>query len=47
MPNIFNYHDYRQFLGDFYNEKKSSSATFSYQNFLKKLVLQVSHIFIM
>lgn len=36
MPNVFNYHDYRLFLGDYYEEKKSSSPTFSYQNFSQK-----------
>jgi uncharacterized protein (TIGR02147 family) len=36
MPNIFNYQDYRQFLGDFYEEKKSQSTSFSYQNFSQK-----------
>jgi uncharacterized protein (TIGR02147 family) len=36
MPNIFSYHDYRQFLGDFYGEKKATTPTFSYQNFSQK-----------
>ncbi len=36
MPNIFNYQDYRQFLGDFYEEKKSQTPSFSYQNFSQK-----------
>jgi uncharacterized protein (TIGR02147 family) len=36
MPNIFNYHDYRHFLGDFYDEKKATTPTFSYQNFSQK-----------
>ena len=33
MPSIFNYHDYRKFLGDYYEEKKTSRSAFSYQNF--------------
>lgn len=36
MPNIFNYQDYRQFLGDYYKEKKKLKPTFSYQNFSQK-----------
>lgn len=36
MPNIFNYHDYRKFLGDYYSENKTSRSTFSYQNFSRK-----------
>jgi uncharacterized protein (TIGR02147 family) len=33
MPNIFNYTDYRKFLGDFYLEQKAASPSFSYQKF--------------
>jgi len=36
MPNIFKYHDYRVFLGDYYREKKSQTPTFSYQNFSQR-----------
>lgn len=31
MPNIYNYLDYRQFLEDFYKEKKKKNPKFSYQ----------------
>jgi uncharacterized protein (TIGR02147 family) len=33
MPSVFEYQDYRKFLGDFYGEKKTSRNAFSYQNF--------------
>ena len=36
MPNIFKYNDYREFLSDYYGEKKKKNPTFSYQNFSKK-----------
>lgn len=36
MPKIFNYQDYRQFLADYYEEKKNVTETFSYQNFSRK-----------
>lgn len=36
MLNIFNYHDYRRFLGDYYSEKKANNPSFSYQNFSQK-----------
>jgi uncharacterized protein (TIGR02147 family) len=36
MPNIFNYSDYRKFLADFYQEKKTSVPSFSYQNFSRQ-----------
>lgn len=36
MPNIFSYQDYRQFLGDYYEEKKATHPTFSYQSFSQK-----------
>jgi uncharacterized protein (TIGR02147 family) len=36
MPSIFNYHDYRKFLADYYEEKKTSRTAFSYQNFSRK-----------
>ncbi|MBN1600968.1 MAG: TIGR02147 family protein [Chitinispirillaceae bacterium] len=36
MPNIFTYHDYRQYLGDYYTEKKAKCPAFSYQNFSQK-----------
>jgi uncharacterized protein (TIGR02147 family) len=36
MPNIFNYSDYREFLADYYREKKESIPSFSYQNFSRQ-----------
>jgi uncharacterized protein (TIGR02147 family) len=33
MPNIFSYLNYREYLEDFYNEKKSKNGAFSYQGF--------------
>jgi len=33
MPSIFHYQDYRKFLGDYYELKKTSTDFFSYQNF--------------
>jgi len=36
MLTIFNYQNYRQFLADFYEEKKKASPSFSYQNFSRK-----------
>lgn len=36
MPVIFNYQDYRKFLADYYDEKKASGSSFSYQNFSRK-----------
>ena len=36
MPSVFNYQDYRKFLADYYEEKKASSSSFSYQNFSRK-----------
>lgn len=36
MPSVFNYQDYRKFLGDYYEEKKASGSAFSYQNFSRK-----------
>jgi uncharacterized protein (TIGR02147 family) len=33
MPTIFDYTDYRKFLADYYEEKKKTSASFSFQNF--------------
>lgn len=36
MPSVFNYQDYRKFLADYYQEKKASSSSFSYQNFSRK-----------
>ena len=36
MPNIISYQDYRQFLGDYYEEKKAILPTFSYQSFSQK-----------
>ena len=36
MTTIFNYQDYRKFLADFYEEKKTATPSFSYQNFSRK-----------
>ena len=36
MKPIFKYIDYRQFLDDFYNEKKRTTRTFSYRYFAQK-----------
>lgn len=33
MPNIYNYLNYREYLEDFYNERKKEDSTFSYQVF--------------
>jgi len=36
MPDIFSYTDYRKFLADYYEERKTSRFAFSYQNFSRK-----------
>jgi uncharacterized protein (TIGR02147 family) len=36
MRNIFSYTDYRQYLADYYQEKKKAAPSFSYQNFSRK-----------
>jgi uncharacterized protein (TIGR02147 family) len=36
MPSVFKYQDYRKFLADYYDEKKASVPSFSYQNFSRK-----------
>jgi uncharacterized protein (TIGR02147 family) len=36
MISVFNYTDYRKFLGDYYSEKKSLNSHFSYQVFADK-----------
>ena len=36
MPNIYNYLNYREYLEDFYNERKKGDSTFSYQVFADK-----------
>ncbi len=36
MPNIFSYLNYRDFLRDYYLEKKANNAQFSYQSFANK-----------
>jgi uncharacterized protein (TIGR02147 family) len=36
MPSLFHYQDYRKFLADYYQEKKTSVHSFSYQNFSRK-----------
>lgn len=47
MPNIFSYQDYRQFLGDFYEEKKLFIPIFPTRIFLRKLVLPVNLLYSM
>jgi len=36
MPNIYNYLNYREYLEDFYNERKKEDSTFSFQVFADK-----------
>jgi uncharacterized protein (TIGR02147 family) len=36
MPNIFQYLNYREYLEDFYDEKKNENDAFSYQNFANR-----------
>jgi uncharacterized protein (TIGR02147 family) len=36
MPNVFEYTDYRKYLADWYNEKKTSNKAFSYNTFAQK-----------
>jgi uncharacterized protein (TIGR02147 family) len=36
MPNLFAYLDYRQYLKDYYEEKKAASSVFSYKSFANK-----------
>jgi uncharacterized protein (TIGR02147 family) len=36
MPNVFEYTDYRKYLADWYNEKKTSNHAFSYNAFAQK-----------
>jgi uncharacterized protein (TIGR02147 family) len=36
MPNLFAYLDYRQYLKDYYEEKKAASSVFSYKGFANK-----------
>jgi uncharacterized protein (TIGR02147 family) len=36
MPNLFAYLDYRQYLKDYYEEKKAANPVFSYQAFANK-----------
>ncbi len=40
MIDIFDYIDYRKFLGDYYAERKSQTPSFSYQNFSNKAGFQ-------
>jgi len=35
MPNIYDYVNYRDFLRDFYREKKTENPSFSYQQFAR------------
>jgi uncharacterized protein (TIGR02147 family) len=37
MPDIFSYTDFRKYLADYYNEKKATTKSFSYQVFSKKI----------
>jgi uncharacterized protein (TIGR02147 family) len=36
MPDVFEYVGYREFLRDYYREKKAASKGFSFQNFARK-----------
>ncbi|MEO7426729.1 MAG: TIGR02147 family protein [Fibrobacteria bacterium] len=36
MPDVFTYTAYREFLRDYYREKKAGSKSFSFQNFARK-----------
>lgn len=36
MEKIFEYFDFREFLGDYYSEKKTANPLFSYQSFTEK-----------
>jgi uncharacterized protein (TIGR02147 family) len=36
MPNVFEYTDYRKYLADWYNEKKTLNQAFSYNSFAQK-----------
>jgi len=36
MQSIFTYHNYRTFLADYYQNRKSKGVSFSYQNFSRK-----------
>ena len=42
MPNVFQYLDYRLFLRDYYQEKKTASKSFSYVNFARKAKISSS-----
>ena len=44
MPELFQYHDYRQYLKDYYEEKKKISSYFSYRYIGQKLGLDHSFI---
>src|SRR3954468_24344934 len=36
MPNLYAYLDYREFLKDYYQERKTASSVFSYKSFANK-----------
>lgn len=44
MPSVFNYYEYRDFLRDFYEERKKAKATFSYRYMAGKVGLHATHL---
>jgi uncharacterized protein (TIGR02147 family) len=44
MPSVFNYYDYRDFLRDFYQEKKKARAAYSYRYMAGKVGLHATHL---
>ena len=44
VPSVFNYYEYRDFLRDFYAEKKKAKATFSYRYMAGKVGLHATHL---
>ncbi len=44
MPELFDYFDYRKFLGDFYNEQKIKQTFFSYRYFGAKIKVPASNL---
>lgn len=44
MPSIYNYYDYRLYLKEFYQEKKSESSYFSYRYISQKVGMDSSYL---
>jgi uncharacterized protein (TIGR02147 family) len=42
MPDVFQYFDFREYLRDYYREKKAASKAFSYLNFARKAKISSS-----